>query len=551
MNPRCLRGLLPLLLLLPAGGVAASATTPTDSLLAAARVAAGEDRHGDSIDLYRRAGRDSTVRELVAVDLARQLTWAGRMDESMAELEWYLARHPDDAPARLHFALNDSWSGRTEQALAEYRKVLAAAPGNRDAALGEARMLGWLGRLDASEEIYARLERRDPGNLEARLGRAQIANWKAESRRAWRLYDATLAVDPKNRDAREGRALAQSWIGRTDLALATLSRMESDGLATEGSRRLAGTIRREMRPQPGLRFDFFEDSQDYRLRAVRQDVALRPGPLLELRPWVSRKEESRPGDFDVEEFWAGLGLSWRLSTALTLSGGAGVLPSPDPGTDYAPVTGEAYFGIQPSDRTRVTLAWSRSLYTFLNRAPAVPRVDKLAGNSFGFVLSRQIDHRTSVTANYDYSLYILAGDTTAHFRHHGRVRLNREILAGPPKLSVEGSFLQIGFNRWAPIGVWTPERFQSAQAGLNLEWKIVPAVTLSGGLQGGTQREQEKDAGGTLRGDWDAFGGFTGLLSARAGGLDFFAGGGRANSTFETGRGYRRTYLYAGLSWRF
>ena len=310
-------------------------------------------------------------------------------------------------------------------------------------------------------------------------------------------------------------------------------------------------LRRDLRPHPGTYFDYYADSQNYRQWAARQEVSLNPTPLISLRPWVSYRHEERPAEFDFKETWFGLGASCRLSTALSLSGNAGVLPSRDPGTGYAPLTGEAYLGIQPADGTQMTLALSHNLFTVLNSAPAVPRRDRLVGSSYGFILSQKLDYRTAFTANYDYSTYDRTGDSSAHFRHNGRARVRTELHAGKPKLWVEAGYQHIDFNVYAPIGVWTPDRFQSAQLNLDTEWKPWPNWTVSGGLSGGTQREEQKNSAGALAGEWDEFGGFTALVSTQIGRVHAYVGGGHANSSFETGRGYRRSYGYTGLSWWF
>ncbi len=529
----------------PSPGTAARA----DSLIGAAVSAARNDEHARSIDLYRHAVEvDPDRRMEVAPALARELTWAGRYDEAEAELARYADQRPKDRDVLLHRALNASWAGRIDAAIEIYRALLHDAPEDLEASLGLARMLAWAGRLTDAEREYARTSARHAGISSAELGRAQVLNWSGRSREALRIYESVLGNEPGNEAALEGKVLAEKWIGRTDRALAALEERRDGGATAPAARRLETAIRKELAPRTTTQGDYFEDSQDFRLWSVRQEVTVYPEPLVRLSPSLSYRHEERPGEFDIDEVWAGLGAAWRLSTGLSLSGSATVIPDPAVAEGAPNAAGDLHLLIEPDDVLKVTLAGSRSLYTVMNRFTPEPRLDRLAGDAVGFAASRNIDTRSSIAVNYDYSMYGLAGDAAARFRHNGRARVRSSVLSGRPKMWMEFGYQHIDFNGWAPIGVWTPDRFQSWQLAVDTEWRPGAGWTLSGGLQGGTQREQQKDEAGQLAGDWAAFGGFTARLSGRIAGFDAYLGGGHANASFETGRGYRRSYLYAGVT---
>ncbi|MEK6779018.1 MAG: tetratricopeptide repeat protein [Candidatus Deferrimicrobiota bacterium] len=86
--------------------------------------------------------------------MARVLSWAGRLDEAIAELERILAENPGDRAARIHLARCLSWKGKLGRAEREIERVLKEQPGDREAILVKANLLRWRGDLRRAVAHY-------------------------------------------------------------------------------------------------------------------------------------------------------------------------------------------------------------------------------------------------------------------------------------------------------------------------------------------------------------------------------------------------------------
>ena len=125
---------------------------------------AGEE-YGRALSLYR--GFSPEDRYM----MARYLSWSGRIDEAIRELNAILSEDPGNVPARIHLARCLSWKGDQRGALKESSKVLAASPDNKDALLVRANALKWSGNPNAGMSIYKGiLERGD--DFDTRLDEA-------------------------------------------------------------------------------------------------------------------------------------------------------------------------------------------------------------------------------------------------------------------------------------------------------------------------------------------------------------------------------------------
>jgi Tetratricopeptide repeat len=108
---------------------------------------AGEE-YGRALSLYR--GFSTEDRFM----MARYLSWSGRNDEAIRELNAILTEDPGNVDARIHLARCLSWKGDLRGSLDESSKVLAASPGNKDALLVRANALKWSGNPGAGISIY-------------------------------------------------------------------------------------------------------------------------------------------------------------------------------------------------------------------------------------------------------------------------------------------------------------------------------------------------------------------------------------------------------------
>jgi tetratricopeptide (TPR) repeat protein len=90
------------------------------------------------------------------VRMAQSLMKAGRVGEALAELDEAIAKHPDNAPLRLHYGRVSFQAGRFPEAEAAFREALELDPYLTDARNYLGAVLQELGRYAEAEEQYER-----------------------------------------------------------------------------------------------------------------------------------------------------------------------------------------------------------------------------------------------------------------------------------------------------------------------------------------------------------------------------------------------------------
>lgn len=117
----------------------------------------------------------SVKREAFSMDERLQMTirlsWAGRLNESLKELEFIISEDRGNLKARIHYARVLSWSGRLDEALKEIDNVLEKEPENSDALLVKANILRWKGKHKEAIEVYNNLLKKGD-DFDTRLGLA-------------------------------------------------------------------------------------------------------------------------------------------------------------------------------------------------------------------------------------------------------------------------------------------------------------------------------------------------------------------------------------------
>jgi len=114
--------------------------------VAAAREAAGKDRHHDAVADYLDAlAHDARLVPTVAQEIAYQKLWREDAQQSIFYFRRYLARHPgeENRDVRKGLAMAYSWSGQQPQAVALYRELVAEDNTDGAARVGLARSLMW------------------------------------------------------------------------------------------------------------------------------------------------------------------------------------------------------------------------------------------------------------------------------------------------------------------------------------------------------------------------------------------------------------------------
>jgi YaiO family outer membrane protein len=204
--------------------------------------------------------------QTAALDEARTLARAGRLDEAVAAYTRLLEAHPEDLEVRKERARVLGWLHRHADALQDYDRILAVTPRDVEAALARARALVRLERVDEAERALRQAVADHPDVADAHatlgvvllrrgqveeasaafarahtlapddpvplvgLGRARAAAGDASGAAAVRgealaAFDRRLASDPSDRDARVGRAQLLAGLGRDVEALAEYDRV--------------------------------------------------------------------------------------------------------------------------------------------------------------------------------------------------------------------------------------------------------------------------------------------------------------------------------------
>jgi tetratricopeptide (TPR) repeat protein len=192
--------------------------------------------------------------------LALLLSRIDQSDSALLLVQRARMLEPSDAGLLITEARLLSWAGRLDESIADYDALLALDPSHREGRLGRSRVLGWAGRYAAADSMYAAMLAADPNDVDALTGRAQNAAWRGRLDLAEAGYVAATRIDADNVDALIGLARLRHGQGRQRSAADQVSR----ALALEPGSRTAQTLRREIRaaqrPQVDLAFSVNQDS---------------------------------------------------------------------------------------------------------------------------------------------------------------------------------------------------------------------------------------------------------------------------------------------------
>lgn len=221
---------------------------------------------------------------------ARIHGWLGRVAESVADFERYLAARPGPE-VRLELArVLQSSKDRPAllRALALYDERLRLRPTDPDALLARARVRGWAGELEGAVlDFDAVLALRDDGAVRLELAALLRGSQQpAHQRRALALYDVRLAQDAGDAQARLWRARLRAWLAQPREAAADfeayLARTPDEAVTLEYAQALAAS-------RDAANLDRALVLYDQRL-AKGDDPALRL-QRARTRVWAGRLEE--------------------------------------------------------------------------------------------------------------------------------------------------------------------------------------------------------------------------------------------------------------------
>ena len=103
------------------------------------------------------------------LQIAIYLSWAGKMQESLTELDLILKENPSNLKARIHRARVLSWSGRLDEAIRGSDEILREYADNKDALLIKANALRWKGISWKALPIYNQILEKEE-DFDTRLG---------------------------------------------------------------------------------------------------------------------------------------------------------------------------------------------------------------------------------------------------------------------------------------------------------------------------------------------------------------------------------------------
>lgn len=139
---------------------------------------AGEENFEAAAEEYVKAlGLLNTFSAEEKLQMARVMSWGGRLKEAQGELEKILAVTPSFQDARVQLARVLLWSGEFDASLKEIDLVLAGTPNDRDALLVRANALRLKGNLRTSIPLYQDLlKKTDDFDIREGLTYAYMAN---------------------------------------------------------------------------------------------------------------------------------------------------------------------------------------------------------------------------------------------------------------------------------------------------------------------------------------------------------------------------------------
>lgn len=156
-------------------------------------------------------------------ELARTLSYAKKLDESIAQYAKLLQAKPDLQQARAEMATVLFWKGRQDDALKILERIppTAMSPETR---LTAADLYAAKGDHEAAIALYREYLKTNPKDDDARFRLAEVLSWAKKYNESIKEYEAILAVRPHDKQVRRKYALVLSWMGEYEKATAELKR---------------------------------------------------------------------------------------------------------------------------------------------------------------------------------------------------------------------------------------------------------------------------------------------------------------------------------------
>lgn len=448
---------------------------------------------------------------------------------------WETSQDPEVLIAEAREAAN---RGQHAEAISKYEAAMLLAPERSDeisAAL--AFQHAWAGNLGDASQEFRRARAADPADYDLRMGELLVTNWMGRHLAAWDGYAALAREFPTRPAPRVGLAAAQNWAGRRDLALATLAEARDIDSGYRETANLEQAIRRQLRPEGGVYYDWSEDSDDYQINGLWVEGGLSPHPQWRVSPFYNLLGIRQPNAPDIDENWVGLTVAARPATRIGFWGRVSWLTDKPDAAEYTPVTASLSTDVTLSDQVTVGANYERFAVVSFQTFP-----EKITGHVVGTFLEVRPDWRTRIRISGDYGVYDSVLTIGDNHRWNLHARGDRQVY-NPWRLRAGLSGRYLDFDEVQDNGIWTPDYFWAAAA--LLSWDIGERDRWS--VNGAVELGPAAEAGGdpTLFAVWrvGAYRVINGLV------LEGYVGHSEGN--VETGTGYDRTFAHAGIRRRF
>jgi tetratricopeptide (TPR) repeat protein len=163
-------------------------------------------------------------------ELARTLSYARKLDESVAEYEKLLKEKPDLEQAKAEMATVMFWKGKKDEALKVFEKIPAASL-TQEAKTAMAELYAANGNYETAEKLYRERIRTNPKDDDTRLKLAEVLSWAKKYKDAVVEYELLLKTRPDDKQIRRKYALVLSWMGEHEKAAVELRKTLDDGSA--------------------------------------------------------------------------------------------------------------------------------------------------------------------------------------------------------------------------------------------------------------------------------------------------------------------------------
>lgn len=163
------------------------------------------------IDKYRKELRENPDNLDAMIQLARNLSWSGRLDEAADQYKEVLKRAPDHIEAQVGLATVYSWQKKYSESTRLLKKILEKYPDNVDALVSLGRVYSWQGEYQKSIQIFKDAINRSPDDREILLGLGRVYGWNKQYGLSEQMFKKILDKKPKDMEALRGLANTQKW----------------------------------------------------------------------------------------------------------------------------------------------------------------------------------------------------------------------------------------------------------------------------------------------------------------------------------------------------